>query len=87
MGFMGNEVDSEAQLRAAQNRKYSSSAEADARRLGFNNANEMMTFLEQRQMKRPSSTTSSKQPNMQDAMAWHPAVIFDKISQIFKDNR
>ena len=87
--------DSEEQLRAAQNNRpvFSPEIEAEAKRLGFNSAEEMVLF---NQARRKGNTVERSRAGMAvenarrsldrgDAMAWHPKNIFQGISDVFKD--
>lgn len=79
-------IDSEGQLLAAQ-QQAAHDAQFDrlAKAKGFKNGNEMRLFMEQRAQKRPPQTTSeSTDVNLADAMAWHPANIFNHITELLK---
>jgi hypothetical protein len=67
-------VDSEGQLRAAQAAasQYTSKQEAVARSNGFRSADEMYSFLKQRQAP-PIKGSAPQRLSIADAVAWHPA--------------
>lgn len=72
--------DSEAQLRAAQKRTYTPEQERQARAQGFANAEAMIEFSRQRQLKRGVTDRKiDSQKVRQDVTSWHPAVMLNNV--------
>jgi hypothetical protein len=95
--IFGPDVDSQSQLEAARRKAktYSAAEEAAARRAGFKSADEMVLYNRRRSggntvnkgRAKHAVDESIRGVRRGDAMAWHPAVILDKITEMLKGDK
>jgi hypothetical protein len=63
-------------------RRFSPEMEKAAREQGFSSAEQMYYFYQQRNRPVGGTTTAPKKaPSVDDAMAWHPNTVFERITQ------
>lgn len=84
--FQSPKVDSEGQLRAAQQTTYSQQQEQQARQAGFRSADEMMVYMRARQQK-GSANPRSRKLNLQDMLSWHPTNTLNRASSAMRSAR
>lgn len=66
-------------------RTFTPEMEHHARVAGFRNAEQMLLWSQQRNQHTGGTVDGDKQPSIHAAMAWHPANIFNYISEAMKN--
>lgn len=85
--FQAPKVDSEGQLRAAQQATYSQQQEQQARQAGFRSADEMMNYMRARRDSPKGNTTTRGGLNLADLFSWHPTNTLNRASSAMRSAR